>query len=71
MSEPEWKRQSRLKEEAWRWAAQRLQLEVVVEEVDGELSPDQLVMLAHVRDVVCKTLVRQADRIKNRRKGKT
>jgi len=66
----EWKRQSRLKEEAWRWAADRLRMEVTVEEVDHTLSDEELEKLAHVRNVVCKTLVRQADRIKNGRKGK-
>lgn len=71
MSEPEWKRQSRLKEEAWRWAAKRLELEVVVDEVEGNLSNDQAEMLNHVRMVICKTLSRQADRIASRRKGKT
>ena len=70
MSEPEWKRQSRIKEEAWRWAARRLQLEVVTDELEGDLSKDQAEMLDHVRKVVCKTLSRQADRIARRRSGK-
>lgn len=67
MSEPEWKRQSRIKEEAWRWAHRRLRLEVVVDEVELGLSDDQVAVLEHVKKVVCKTLLRQADRIAARR----
>ena len=45
-------------------------MEVTVEEVDHTLSDEELEKLAHVRDVVCKTLARQADRIARRRSGK-
>lgn len=70
MSEAEWKRQSRIKEEAWRWAAKRLELEVVTDELEGKLTQDETEMLDHVRKVVCKTLLRQGERVAQRRKGK-
>lgn len=69
MSEPDWKRQSRIKEEAWRWAHRRLRLEVVVDEVELGLSDEQIAVLEHVKKVVCKTLLRQADRIAARRRS--
>lgn len=70
MSEPEWKRQSRIKEEAWRWSARRLELEVVTDELEGNLSKDEAEMLDHVRKVVCKMLLRQGERIGSRRARK-
>lgn len=70
MNEPEWQRKSRLKQEAWSWAAKRLRLEVVVEEVEGDLSADQQEMLDHVRTVICKNLERQAERISAKKRGK-
>ena len=70
MSEAEGKRQSRVKEQAWRWAARRLELEVVIDELEGNLTQDETEMLDHVRKVVCKTLLRQGERIERRRKGK-
>lgn len=66
MNEPEWKRQSRIKQEAWKWAARRLELEVVADELEGGLSEDERLMLDHVRKVICKNLTRQADRIGGR-----
>ena len=58
MSEPDWKRQSRIKENAWRWSARRLELEVVTDELEGDLTDEEKEMLDHVRKVVCKTLLR-------------
>jgi hypothetical protein len=70
MSEPDWKRQSRIKENAWRWSARRLELEVVTDELEGDLTDEEKEMLDHVRKVVCKTLLRWGERIERRRKGK-
>lgn len=70
MNEPEWKRQSRIKEQAWRWAARRLELEVVSDELEGMLTEDERQMLDHVRKVVCKTLLRSGERIERLRRRK-
>lgn len=70
MNEPEWERQSRIKKQAWEWASRRLEMEVVTEELEGNLTEEERLMLDHVRMVICKTLRRQAERIKNGRKGK-
>jgi hypothetical protein len=67
MIEPELKRQSRIKQEAWKWAARRLELEVVSDEIEGGLSEDEQLMLDHVRKVICKNLTRQAERIGGRK----
>ena len=67
MIEPELKRQSRIKQEAWKWAARRLELEVVSDELEGGLSEDEQLMLDHVRKVICKNLARQAERIGGRK----
>jgi len=39
--EPEWKRQSRIKEQAWKWVARRLELEVVTDELEGDLTEEE------------------------------
>ena len=70
MNEPKWERQSRIKEQAWKWASRRLELEVVTDELEGNLTEEERLMLDHVRKVVCKTLVRWGERIERRRKGK-
>lgn len=67
MIESKLKRQSRIKQEAWKWSARRLELEVVSDELEGGLSEDEQLMLDHVRKVICKNLARQAERIGSRK----
>ena len=67
----DWERESRIKADAWRWAARRLEFEAVTEALESDVSQDERDLLEHVRKVVCKTLYRQAERIEQRRRKAT